>query len=188
MPAQMVTHWGANGHPNGYSSRMFGVFFMPVLLFLLAWLFIAVPRIDPLKKNLKMSIRFYDMIVYAVLLFLLAVQFYVYLQNKGAKLHIEIFVTIGVSVLFFVIGIALPHLKRNFFAGIRTPWTLSDDTVWEKTHEIGGKVFIISAFLILITLIAPRYFLTILIIVIIFAAVYPILYSYFLYEKLHRTR
>ena len=188
MPVRMITHWGANGNPNGYSSRMFGVFFTPITMFLLTLLFIAIPHIDPLKKNLKMSIKFYDMIIYAVLLFLLVIQFYMYLQNKGVKLNINVIATIGVSVLFFVIGIALPHIKRNFFAGIRTPWTLSDETVWKKTHMLGGKLFILSAFLILISLAIPRYFLLILIIVILFAAVYPIFYSYFLYAKLHKEK
>ncbi len=186
MPVRMVTHWGANGNPNGYSSRLFGVFFVPITVFLLALLFIAIPRIDPLKKNLKVSIKFYDAIAYTILLFLLVMQFYVYLQNKGVKLNITVIVTIGISTLFFIIGIALPHIKRNFFVGVRTPWTLSDDTVWEKTHELGGKLFVISAFIILVALVVPRYFLLILVIVILFAAICPLFYSYFLYAKLHR--
>ncbi len=185
MPVRMVTHWGVKGNPNGYSSRLFGTFFMPITMFLLTLLFITIPHIDPLKKNLKASIEFYDIIAYAVLLFLLVMQFYVYLQNKGVKLNVTVIVTIGISALFFIVGIALPHIRRNFFAGIRTPWTLSDDTVWEKTHELGGKLFVISAFVILATLVVPRYFLLILIIVILFAAVYTIFYSYFLYAKLH---
>ena len=69
IPAKMITHWGASGNPNGYSTRAFGTFFMPVLLFLLALLLIAVPHIDPLKKNLKMSIKFYDLMVYSILIF-----------------------------------------------------------------------------------------------------------------------
>ena len=185
MPARMITHWGTNGNPNGYSSRLFGTFFVPITMFLLALLFIAIPHIDPLKKNLKVSIKFYDVIVYAVLLFLLVMQFYVYLQNKGVKLNVTVIVTIGISALFFIIGIALPHIKRNFFACIRTPWTLSDDTVWKKTHELGGKLFVIFAFVILATLVVPRYFLPVLVIVILFAVICPIFYSYFLYAKLH---
>ena len=109
-----------------------------------------------------------------------------YLQNKGLKLNINVLVTVGVGVLFFIIGIALPHIKRNFFAGIRTPWTLSDDFVWKKTHEIGGKLFIIAAFVMLIALVFPRYLVWIILITVLIAAVYPIFYSYFLYAARHR--
>ena len=55
------------------------------------------------------------------------------------------FIIPAFAVLLFYIGILIKHAKRNWFIGIRTPWTLSSDKVWDKTHALGGKLFQVSA-------------------------------------------
>jgi uncharacterized membrane protein len=58
---------------------------------------------------------------------------------------------VGIGVLFIVIGNLLPRARPNWFVGIRTPWTLSSDRVWEKTHRFGGQVFVGGGILMLLS-------------------------------------
>ncbi len=186
MPLKMTTHWDINSRPNGFMSRFWGTFLMPFILALLALLFIAIPRIDPLKKNLKLSLKAYYLIVFVILILMITIQIASYYQNLGKSINLTFIIGVGVGALFFIIGAALPKLKKNWFAGIRTPWTLSDDTVWEKTHFLGGKLFEIAGILTIIVSFIPRYFVLVAIISVFSAALVPAVYSYFLYERLHK--
>ena len=73
--------------------------------------------------------------------------------------------------------------KRNFFIGIRTPWTLSSDYVWNETHRIGGTLFIISGFLALLGALFPGYALWLLLIPLFASVIFTFVYSYVLYQR-----
>ena len=89
-------------------------------------------------------------------------------------------------LLFFYIGMMMEKSKRNWFIGIRTPWTLSDDRVWERTHRLGGRMFKAAALVSLLGLAAGEYAIWLLLVPILVAAFYPMVYSYFEYKKLHK--
>jgi len=88
----------------------------------------------------------------------------------------------AMAILFYYAGILIQNAKRNWFIGIRTPWTLSSEGVWEKTHKLGSKLFKIAAVLILLTLFAPDYFLYSVFLLIAFS-LYLVLYSYLEFRK-----
>ena len=88
-------------------------------------------------------------------------------------------VPIGVGVLLVVIGNLLPRARPNWFVGIRTPWTLSSDRVWEKTHRIGGQVFVAGGMLIVLgALVMPQWAHVVLLTVILLCTVTVLIYSY----------
>ena len=186
MPLRMAIHWNINSHPNGFMPRFWGIFLMPFILALLALLLIAIPRIDPLKKNLKLSIKAYHLIVFVVLILMIGVQIASYYQNLERNINLTFIIGVGVGALFVVIGAALPKLRKNWFAGIRTPWTLSDDTVWKKTYLLGDKLFELAGILTIIVSFIPQYFVLVTLVASLFAAFVPAVYSYFLYEKLYK--
>ncbi len=139
LPSPMATHWGINGQPNGYSSRVVGAFLMPALALVL-WAFLrGLPIIDPRRANYARFQGTYDLVVNAVITLLAAIHVVV----LGTALHwpvprIDRMAPLGVGALMLLLGNVLPRARPNWWFGIRTPWTLSSDTVWTRTHRVGG--------------------------------------------------
>ena len=144
MPEKMASHWNVQGRVDGYMSKFWGLFLMPFVLVGLALLFTAIPRIDPLKANIEKFRKYYDGFIILFFIFMLSIHFQVILWNLGIRTSPNVIAPIGIGILFFYIGILCENAKRNWFIGIRTPWTLSSERVWEKTHKIGGKLFKIA--------------------------------------------
>jgi uncharacterized membrane protein len=89
----------------------------------------------------------------------------------------------AICLFFIFLGALMRRAKRNFFIGIRTPWTLSSDTVWEKTHALGSKLFIAAGILSLLTLPLGEYWFWAFMILVLIAAIIPIVYSYVLWKR-----
>ena len=140
-PDKIASHWNAQGEADSYMSKFWGLFFMPFVILGLFLLFIAIPKIDPLRANYEKFRKYYDGLVLTVILFM----FYIYMLsvvwNTGRQFNMTLCMVPAIGLLFYYLGIIVENAKRNWFVGIRTPWTLSSDIVWEKTHKIGGKLF-----------------------------------------------
>ena len=183
MPEKIASHWNAQGQVDGYMSKFWGLFLMPLLSMMLFLLFIAIPKIDPLKHNIEKFREYYDGFVVLIIVYL----FYVYLLtifwNIGIRFSMVQPLAPAMGILFYYIGILIENAKRNWFIGIRTPWTLSSEKVWEKTHKIGGKLFKIAGIIAFIGVFFQRYVLFFILVPIILVAAYTIIYSYFEYQK-----
>jgi uncharacterized membrane protein len=110
-----------------------------------------LPRIDPRGSNYAKFGGAFEAIIISLMLFMLGMHFVVLRAALGYPVQIDRVVPIGVGLLLIVIGNLLPRARPNWFVGIRTPWTLSSDRVWEKTHRFGGRVFVAGGILITIT-------------------------------------
>ena len=183
MPEKIASHWNAQGQVDGYISKFWGLFLMPIILVGLALLFVAIPRIDPLKANIEKFRKYYDGFIILFLIFMLSIHFQVILWNLGIEINPNVIVPIGLGLLFFYIGILCENAKRNWFIGIRTPWTLSNEKVWNKTHKIGGKLFKIAGVIALMGVFFQSYALFFILTPVILVAAYTIVYSYFEYQK-----
>ncbi|OGO05207.1 MAG: hypothetical protein A2Y60_01295, partial [Chloroflexi bacterium RBG_13_54_9] len=138
MPERMATHWNAKGQVDGYMSRLWGSFILSLILLPVILLFLAIPRIDPLRANIEKFRRYYDGFIILFSIFMLALQLQVILWNIGIKVSPNVILPIALGLLFYYLGILIENAKRNYFIGIRTPWTLNSDAVWDKTHKVGG--------------------------------------------------
>jgi len=107
----------------------------------------------------------------------------VVLWNLGIEISPRVFFPVGLGLLFFYIGILCEHLRRNWFIGIRTPWTLSNDKVWEKTHKIGGRLFKIAGVATLFGALFQDYASLLILVPVILVAAYTFAYSYFEHQK-----
>jgi len=183
MPEKMASHWDARGQVDGYMSKFWGLFLMPLISVGLFLLFIAIPKTDPLKHNVEKFRKHYDEFVVLIIAFL----FYLYLLtifwNAGIRFNMIQLLTPALGILFYYCGILTENAKRNWFIGIRTPWTLSNERVWEKTHKIGGKLFKIAGLIAFSGVIFQNYALFFILIPVISAAIYTIIYSYVEYQK-----
>jgi uncharacterized membrane protein len=183
IPPKMASHWNARGEVDGYMSKFWGVFLIPFILVGLTLLFIAIPRIDPLKANIEKFRKYYNGFIVLFLIFMLSVHLRVILWNIGLQISPNVIMPVGIGILFFYIGILCENAKRNWFIGIRTPWTLSSEKVWDKTHKIGGKLFKIAGIIALLGIFFRNYTLFFVLVPAILSSVYLIVYSYLKYQK-----
>jgi len=138
LPESIAMHWDLDGNPNGWMPRAAGAFFCPFFLLALAGLMRVLPRLDPREANYAGFRGAYEAIVAAALLLLLATHGIVLAVALGYHVAVERLVPALVGALFVVIGNAMPRMLPNWWFGIRTPWTLSDDRVWTRTHRLAG--------------------------------------------------
>jgi len=183
MPEKMASHWNIQGQVDGYMSKFWGLFLMPIISVGLFILFVLIPRIDPLKENIAKFRKYFDNFVVLIILFLLYLYFLTILWNLGKRFNMIQVLAPAFGILFYYAGILIEHAKRNWFIGIRTPWTLSNEKVWQKTHEIGGRWFKIAGLITLLGVLLPSYAIFFVLLPIILVAVYTIIYSYFEYQK-----
>lgn len=183
MPEKMASHWNAQGQVDGYMSKFWGLFLMPFILSGLWLLFMAIPRIDPLKANIEKFRRYYDIFIILLFVFLLSIYIQMILWNLGIEISPNTTFPVGIGLLFFYCGILCENAKRNWFIGIRTPWTLSSERVWNKTHKTGGKLFKIAGIIAFFGVFFPDYALFFILVPVLSAVVYVIVYSYFEYQK-----
>jgi uncharacterized membrane protein len=183
MPEKLASHWNAQGQVDGYMSKFWGLFLMPIISVGMLLLFILIPRIDPLKSNIQQFRKYFDGFVVLIIVFL----FYLYLLtifwNSGNTFNMITFLSPAFAILFYYSGILIENARRNWFIGIRTPWTLSSDKVWDKTHKIGGRLFKIAGILSLLAIFFESYAIYIIIVPVIIVTIYTVLYSYFEYQK-----
>lgn len=183
LPELMASHWNAAGEVDGYLPKFWGAFLVPLIMLGFLLLFIAIPRIDPLKDNIMRFIAYYKGFVLVLLIFMLCVHIQVTFWNLGFTVSPNIIIPLGIGFLFIYIGVMLSKTKRNWFIGIRTPWTLSSDVVWDKTHRIGGRLFIAAGIISLAGVLLLNYAYLFILLPLLAAVFYTIVYSYFAYQK-----
>lgn len=150
LPGEVVTHWGIDGRPDGWSSPLTAAILLPAVGLVLALVFLALPAIDPRKEGYRTPGTPYWAIANAVLALLALIHVVVLGYGLGWAVNAALVAVGGVGVLFVVIGLLMPRMQPSWFMGIRTPWTLSDDTVWERTHRLGGRLFIAAGIVIVV--------------------------------------
>ncbi|MCK4927304.1 MAG: SdpI family protein [Candidatus Aenigmarchaeota archaeon] len=182
MPETMATHWDAEGNVNGYSTRAVGVFLIPALTLGIYLLMLAIPHIAVYRKNIESFKKYYFYMIAGIVIFLAVVQSAMLAANMGYAFEMNYIIMPTIAVLFYGIGIILEKTRRNFFIGIRTPWTLSSDAVWEKTNRIGSKMFRVFGVLAVLSLFVPGSLLFFIAAVFI-GVIYLFAYSYLEYEK-----
>jgi len=183
MPEKIAIHWNLQGQVDGYASKFPGLFILPSLLVGIVLLFITIPKVDPLKENIERFRKYYDGFIILFSAFMVFIHLYVISWNIGIRISPNIVLPLGFGILFFYCGILCENAKRNWFIGIRTPWTLSSERVWEKTHKVGGRLFKACGIISIAGLLFPSHATYFILIPIIFAAAFLIVFSYLEYQK-----
>ncbi|HEY8832185.1 MAG TPA: SdpI family protein [Gemmatimonadaceae bacterium] len=188
LPTTIPTHWDMLGRPNGWSSRLWGSWVMPIFLLGTYALTRVLPKIDPRGGNYAKFGGAFDAMIVSIMLFMLGMHIIILRAALGYPVAMQRVVPIGVGILLVVIGNLLPRARPNWFVGIRTPWTLSSDRVWEKTHRLGGQVFVAGGVLIVLgALLMQQWAHVVLITVIIICVATVLIYSYVEWKREQNT-
>ncbi len=156
LPDPMATHWDINGTPNGFSSRLVGAFLLPVMA-LAIWGFMrGLPYIDPRRANYAKFQGTYDLVINAVITLLAVVHVAVIGRALGWPMpDTARLAAVIVGTMTLIMGNVMPRARPNWWFGIRTPWTLSSDSVWMKTHRVGGYMMTAAGVVSLLSVFLP---------------------------------
>ena len=182
LPDPMPSHWNVDGEVDGWMPKLWGVAVLPGSAILIFIVFRLIPRISPKGFRTESFSGVLNILQVAMVAFACFVAFLVLFTAKGIDVHLNQMIYGGMGVLFIVIGNYLGKVRKNFFVGIRTPWTLASDEVWTRTHRMAGWTFIVMGIFFLagaFVRIEPMWLVTIIILL----ALVPVVYSYFLYRR-----
>ncbi len=186
MPASVPSHWDAAGQVNGYLPKLVNALLYPLMsigIYALVRVLMTVgPRLGYQNQQLA-SLGVVNLILDGVLLFMLIVQLTTTAVVLGVPIDLPFVICLSISVLFIFLGNYMGKLRRNFWAGIRTPWTLTSDVVWERTHRLGGWLFVLTGLSGVIMSFIPSLRLWGLMVVLFIVVIVLVVYSYVIYQR-----
>ena len=153
--ALVPIHFDSNGVPNGWAGPAIGLFAMPVAAAAMWGLRALLPRLDPRGHNLARAAPAVDTIWIAVVALLAVVQSLILATTFGILPPQKSLALLISGPLLMVIGNVMGKLRPNFSVGIRTPWTLTDERVWDQTHRFGGKAFVLGGLVLVVLAATP---------------------------------
>lgn len=184
LPEQVPTHWNFKGEVDGYSHKAVAAFILPLLPLAIYLLMTFLPKIDPKRENYQKFGTSYEIIKMSVVILMAGTSLISILAGKGYNINVTLIMRIAMPMLFIVLGNFMGKIRFNYFTGIRVPWTLASETVWNKTHRFAGKAMVIGGLIALLGVFAPP----IIGMIILFSGIFvpmiiSIIYSYFAYKN-----
>ena len=179
----MASHWNAQGMVDGYMSKFWGLFLMPILMIVFTLLFFFIPKIDPERENIEKFKESFESFIVVFNLFMLYVYTLTILWNIGYDINMIGALMPAFALLFYSSGSLIGKARRNYTIGIRIPWTLASDAVWDKTHQLGEKLFKLTAVIILLGTFFTKCALWFLFVPLLASIIYLFIYSYLEYQK-----
>ena len=179
LPEQIPTHWNAAGEVDGWSSKVFSVFGLPLMMLAFQWICVLGTGADPKKANHPEKILHLVLWIIPVINALLSVL--VYATALGEEVRVEVIMPVFIGLVFTIVGNYLPKCKQNYTIGIKIPWTLNSEENWNRTHRLAGWVWVGGGVVMLLSGFLGIFWLTMVPVVIMVAV--PFIYSYILHKK-----
>jgi uncharacterized membrane protein len=154
--ATVPIHWDVNGNPDGYAPAIVAFLIGPVITAGLLAILALVPRIEPRRENLRRSASAYRTTVVATTVFMGVLHVVAVLAGTGVDVPVGGIVGAGVGILLAIIGNVLTTVRSTFLFGVRTPWTLTSDRSWDRTHRLVGRLFVATGLLMVVTSLTGR--------------------------------
>lgn len=182
LPDNMTVHWSADGSPNGFASKIFTVFGMPLILtgFHLAALLLT--SLD--KKQREQSPKVQGMVFWIIPVISLFVNGIIYFAALGKSYNFVLFTPALLGALFIMIGNYMPKTRQNHTLGVKIYWTLTNEENWNRTHRVAGKVWVVGGAAMMLSVLLPvKAMIGVNGILIVAMVAFPIIYSYLVYRN-----
>ena len=179
LPDTVVTHWGADNQPDGYSSKASAVIGLPAILLATHLICIIATNIDPKAKNINN--KMFSVVIWICPFISIVTCAMVYGYNLGYQFDIGFFSSLLIGVLYIILGNFIPKIKQNYTIGFRIPWALNNSDNWYHTHRFGGKCMVIGGIALIVT--SPFENVWVLLVVAIIPCILTVIYSYMYYRK-----
>ena len=142
LPSQVPTHWNIHGQVDGYSAKWTVLALLPGAMLGMMGLMAALPWLSPRHFEVEpfRSTYLYIMVVFVT--FLTFLQAMMLWAARSGQMNIRRDMMAGACLLIALLGNVLGKVQRNFYIGIRTPWTIADERVWNATHRLGARTMV----------------------------------------------
>ena len=182
LPEQFPTHWGIGGNPDGWSGRSFAILGMPLIFLAVHWICILFTVRDP--KNKDQSSKVSGMIFWILPIVSLIVCGVIYGIALGNEVNSTMMMCVPLGIMFVVLGNYMPKCKQNHTIGVKVTWALRNEGNWNKTHRFTGRLWVLGGLLLLAALLVPmENIMYVVLLLILFMAFVPVIYSYVYYRK-----
>lgn len=146
--ATIAMHINGSGQMDRALPKAIGVVLLPAISVGVTALLALLPRIIPDRKGLEASAAAYGLVMTCVAGVLLAAQGAVIAHAIDPRFDVLRWVLVAVGVMLVLIGNFLGKVRHNHVLGIRTPWTLADPRVWDKTHRFTGRLMFLAGLIL----------------------------------------
>lgn len=180
LPDSVAIHFGMDDQPDGYCSKAFAVFGLPVILLFFHFICAVVTNMDPKAKNINKKV--FQVVLWICPLVSVVVCDAIYVYSLGYQVNIEFLCGLFIGVLYLILGNFIPKVKPNYSIDIRVPWALCDPENWYHTHRFGGKCMVIGGIVLIV--ISPFQNARLFCVLVIIPCILPVIYSYLYYRKL----
>ena len=184
FPEQIPTHFGFDGQPDSYGTKLTGLILFPGVNVLLYLVMLFVTLLDPRKKNYALFEGKWRIIRTFLHLFLAFITIVICLVSLGYNVNVGSMVCFGILALCLVLGNYMGTIRSNYFIGIRVPWTLENETVWNLTHRLASRIWVFGSLLMMVVLFIFPSFNWLFFPFILLITLIPVIYSYIKYKQL----
>ena len=182
LPDQIPIHFDYRWEVDGYGPRSMALL-LGILPFGMCILMDVLPKIDP-KWNQRKQDKIYEKLTYVLVFMFIFLNWVTLLLATGLKINVRVFASLILGLMFIVLGNYMPKIKPNYFMGVKTPWTLSNDVTWRKTHRVSGYIFVLYGILCMMSsMFVSKYFGYLLMSVMLFGVIVMFVYSYLVYQN-----
>ena len=179
LPEQIPTHWNASGEIDGWSSKPFAVFGLPLIMVAAQWLCMLGTSADPKKENHPANVL--HLVLWIIPVLSVALNTMTYMAALGKEVRIEVIMPILIGLILAIVGNYMPKCKQNYTIGIKIPWTLNSEENWNRTHRFAGWLWTFCGIALMLTGIIGGFWIFLFVVLLMVFA--PILYSYLLFRK-----
>ncbi len=192
LPADAIIplHWDIDGNIDRSTASHSAFFLIPAIQLFIIILFAIVLAIDPRQENVRKSIPAIRVMMTSAIILLAVVQFIMISSSFNMNIIGMEALMAAMGILFMVLGNYMSKLRSSFFFGIRTPWTLSSDYVWKKTHRLAGRLFLLAGTIIFVMsfLVTIKIISFIIMATILPAAIIPVVYSWLVWRDENKEK
>ncbi|MBR6667951.1 MAG: SdpI family protein [Clostridia bacterium] len=181
LPEQFPIHFNAAGEVDGWSSKAFGVFGLPLILVAFQWLCcLGSLKMDPKAENLEGKV--FSLVLWIIPVLSVVLNALVYCTALGMDMNVQIIMPLLIGLLMVIIGNWLPKCKHSYTLGIKLPWTLADETNWNRTHRFAGPIWVVCGLVIMLCGLIGGAFLWVMVAAFVVMIAAPTVYSYLLFK------
>lgn len=183
LPQELIVHWNFQGVADNTAPALQALAIIPFVTAISVIVFHFLPLMDPKKKRYEEFADVYEKIQYIFMAFFTYLQFIIIYTGIEPKTNALALIFAGIGVLFILMGNYLGKIRQNYFVGIRTPWTIDNERVWNKSNRFAGVCFVVTGMIIILhSLIFPTQLAYIMFFVL-SSALAPVLYSFLIFKK-----
>jgi len=188
LPNIVPTHWWIDGKPDQMWGKLGFIVMFPLMSLWLTLLFSFLPKLDPKKENYPKFEKSWEVFQFTILWFFAYIYSVSIYASLNSNVNMNQYMMIWMWLMFIILGNYMGKIRQNYFVGIKLPWTLANEEVWNKTHRLWGKMFMLAWLVFLANtflLINTAWILWVLVTAIL---VVPVVYSYYIFKNINNVK